>query len=103
MHILKAPQNLAFVIALALVMALARLQLLSLLAGGTGFDFGNDAGDGFGLQHAMTDGFDTERADGALDQDGADIAGGPDGLFFQALSWLHVGQIPSTTLRRCVG
>jgi hypothetical protein len=96
MHILTAPENLAFVIALAVVMALAVLQLLSLLLGGAGFEMGGDGHDAIHLG----DGLHSHAALDAhgVDHDGLDFDGSHDGVFHQMLAWLHVGQMPFTIL-----
>lgn len=109
MHILTAPENLAFVIALALVMALALLQLVSLMLGGSGFDLGSDGQDGIGAAdglhahgvmdtHTGLDGHAGLDAHAGADGHAGDIGGAPDGLLTQMLLWLHFGQIPFTIL-----
>lgn len=98
MEILTAPANLPFAIALAVVLLLGALEIVSLLVGGGLGLFGHDGHDGaLGLGH--------DGHDGALHAHGthADAAHGHDaeageGLLGQVMSWLHAGQIPATIL-----
>lgn len=92
MEILTAPANLPFSIALAVVLLLGLLEVVSLLLGG-----------GLGLLGGATDtGVDAgANAVGVGDVAGAEAgvdADGGEGLFGQIMSWLHAGQIPATVL-----
>jgi hypothetical protein len=79
MEFFTAPGNLPFSIALAVVLLLGALEVLSLLVGGASNLVGVDGPDGL---------------EANLDGD-ADVQGGPLG---DVLAWLHAGQIPSMIL-----
>ncbi len=98
MEILTAPANLPFSIALAVVLLLGALEVVSLLLGGGLGLLGHDGHDGaLALGHDGHDG--ALHGHGTHDHaaHGHDADGG-EGVFGQIMSWLHAGQIPATIL-----
>ena len=94
MELLRAPQNLPFVIALGLVVALAGLQIVALLLGGT-LEHGDfDLHPHIDLDiHPDLDLDMDADLDGDLDLDGDGMGG-----WTAALDWLGVGKLPLSIL-----
>ena len=81
MQMLMAPHNLVFTVALLIVLALALLEVLSLMVGGTLL------------------GGETEVPDAIAVGDGEiSFDGGAEGVLGDVLAWLHVGRVPITIL-----
>ncbi|WP_170113405.1 YqiJ family protein [Ahniella affigens] len=83
-NLFTAPENLIFVIALGVVVALAAIEVLAILLG---HSFGH------WLDGLLPDGFDV-HVDGHIDVD-VDGAGS---VFDKLLGWLHFGKVPTLVI-----
>lgn len=110
MEFFTAPGNVPFSIALAVVLLLGGLEVLSLLIGGASSLVSVDGHSGLDVGHVHTDGGPCPLPHGDLsagtiahadvthtDVSHADV-GTDGGLLSNVLSWLHAGYIPSTIL-----